>query len=332
MADISSPGLSTTPKSSSFWPTALGAAHQPLTPLAVAPPVISSSIDAQVGFFWQPRASGSRYRSEFEELEFLGRGGGGQVVKARNRLDGHLYAIKKIHLPNDRASEAKILREVTIWSRMNHPKYVSLPIPFSMKTLTLDLSPSIVRYHTSWVETDEQGPSFDDDSSTQETETETDESASHSNDPSEFDSSEEGDSFPGNDLDIDLGLDDLDDTDFLSVSHSKSVSYPSIHFGNEDDPSRPGSTAANSPMLRSKAATRVSTPVDAISKSARTMYIQMEYVEKLTLKEAIEDGVSEADSWRLIVGPPRSLLLHRLICPLQFQILSAMLHTTSIKY
>lgn len=127
VADISSPGLSTTPKSSSFWPTAFGAAHQPLTPLAVPSAVLSKSIDAQVGFFWQPRASGSRYRSEFEELEFLGRGGGGQVVKARNRLDGHLYAIKKINLPNDRASEAKILREVTIWSRMNHPKYVSMP-------------------------------------------------------------------------------------------------------------------------------------------------------------------------------------------------------------
>jgi translation initiation factor 2-alpha kinase 4 len=55
-------------------------------------------------------------------------------------------------------------------------------------------------------------------------------------------------------------------------------------------------------MLRSKAATRVSTPVDAMSKSVRTMYIQMEYVEKLTLKEAIEDGVTEADSWRLIVS------------------------------
>ena len=29
--------------------------------------------------------------------------------------------------------------------------------------------------------------------------------------------------------------------------------------------------------------------------------LQMEYVEKLTLKEAIEDGVSEMDSWRLMV-------------------------------
>lgn len=76
---------------------------------------LSRSVDGPSGFFWQPKVSGSRYRSEFEELEFLGRGGGGQVVKARNRLDGHLYAVKKIRLPDDRASEIKILREVTIW-------------------------------------------------------------------------------------------------------------------------------------------------------------------------------------------------------------------------
>ncbi|BGP42492.1 eukaryotic translation initiation factor 2-alpha kinase [Rhodotorula kratochvilovae] len=39
----------------------------------------------------------------------------------------------------------------------------------------------------------------------------------------------------------------------------------------------------------------------------------MEYVEKLTLRETIEDGLSEVDSWRLL-----------------FQILSAMLHFTSL--
>lgn len=27
----------------------------------------------------------------------------------------------------------------------------------------------------------------------------------------------------------------------------------------------------------------------------------MEYVEKLTLREAIEDGITEVDSWRLLV-------------------------------
>jgi eukaryotic translation initiation factor 2-alpha kinase 4 len=110
--------LSTTPKNSGWQHMKAGGPNTPL--FSPAPPnpnanELSKSFDKQVGFFWQPRPSGSRYRSEFEELEFLGKGGGGQVVKARNRLDGHLYAVKKIKLPHDRASEVKILREVTIW-------------------------------------------------------------------------------------------------------------------------------------------------------------------------------------------------------------------------
>ncbi|ORY47937.1 kinase-like protein [Neocallimastix californiae] len=40
----------------------------------------------------------SRYQNEYDEIEALGKGGFGQVYKARNRLDSQLYAIKKIKL------------------------------------------------------------------------------------------------------------------------------------------------------------------------------------------------------------------------------------------
>ncbi|KAF9920215.1 hypothetical protein BGZ65_011438, partial [Modicella reniformis] len=54
----------------------------------------------------------SRYKSDFEEIEFLGRGGFGEVVQARNKLDGRFYAIKKIKLdPKDNVTNHKILRE-----------------------------------------------------------------------------------------------------------------------------------------------------------------------------------------------------------------------------
>ncbi|KAJ2709509.1 eukaryotic translation initiation factor 2-alpha kinase, partial [Coemansia spiralis] len=79
------------------------------------------------------RPSTSRYRTDFEEVGFLGKGGFGSVVKARNRIDGRFYAIKKIPLdPRDSDSNKKIFREVTTLSRLHHHH--------------------VVRYYTTWVE------------------------------------------------------------------------------------------------------------------------------------------------------------------------------------
>ncbi|KAJ1774112.1 eukaryotic translation initiation factor 2-alpha kinase [Coemansia sp. RSA 1843] len=79
------------------------------------------------------RPMASRYRADFEEVEFLGKGGFGSVVKARNRIDGRFYAIKKIKLnPRDDEGSKKIFREVTTLSRLHHQ--------------------NIVRYYTTWVE------------------------------------------------------------------------------------------------------------------------------------------------------------------------------------
>ena len=36
------------------------------------------------------------YLTDFDEDELLGRGGFGHVVKARNKLDGRVYAVKKV--------------------------------------------------------------------------------------------------------------------------------------------------------------------------------------------------------------------------------------------
>lgn len=40
----------------------------------------------------------SRYSNEFEELEYVAKGGFGQVYKAQHKLDGGIYAVKKIYL------------------------------------------------------------------------------------------------------------------------------------------------------------------------------------------------------------------------------------------
>jgi len=47
------------------------------------------------------RMTYSRYQNEFEEISQLGKGGFGSVYQVRNKLDGQLYAIKKIKLQCD---------------------------------------------------------------------------------------------------------------------------------------------------------------------------------------------------------------------------------------
>lgn len=73
----------------------------------------------------------SRYANDFQEMGSLGKGGFGKVVKARNRLDGRAYAIKKITQKSG-AMLNNILHEVILLSKLNH-RYV-------------------VRYFTAWLE------------------------------------------------------------------------------------------------------------------------------------------------------------------------------------
>jgi translation initiation factor 2-alpha kinase 4 len=76
--------------------------------------------------------SSSRYQLDFVELGMLGRGGGGEVVKVRNRLDRRIYAVKKIILESEKGRFAsyavvqnrKLRREVTTISRMTHKNIV----------------------------------------------------------------------------------------------------------------------------------------------------------------------------------------------------------------
>ncbi|GMF70165.1 unnamed protein product [Aspergillus oryzae] len=75
----------------------------------------------------------SRYYQDFDEAGRLGKGGFGMVVKARNKLDGRLYAVKKI-TQRSAAALKDTLSEIMLLSRLNHPY--------------------VVRYYTAWIEED----------------------------------------------------------------------------------------------------------------------------------------------------------------------------------
>ena len=73
----------------------------------------------------------SRYMNDFVEAGRLGKGGFGEVVRARNKLDGRFYAVKKI-VQTSASALSGVLSEIILLSSMNHP--------------------NVVRYYTAWVE------------------------------------------------------------------------------------------------------------------------------------------------------------------------------------
>jgi translation initiation factor 2-alpha kinase 4 len=68
--------------------------------------------------------------SDFEELKHIGKGAFGEVIKVRNKLDGRVYAIKKIKLSPK--FQKKVLTEVKTLSRLYHK--------------------NVVRYYQAWIE------------------------------------------------------------------------------------------------------------------------------------------------------------------------------------
>lgn len=216
----------------------------------------------------------SRYAHDFDESSSLGRGAFGEVVKARNKLDGRFYAIKKIHATKDKLSS--ILQEVWLLSRLNH-QYV-------------------VRYFGAWLEDDLQVHSdavFSDD----ESENETESMGFYSNSQSQFKKS---------DISLSAPL------SFMSQSMHDD-SGPDIEFGysscEESSGSESGETEESSETY-SSSAEEESSKLSGILTQRRpkrvptarsTLFIQMEYCEKHTLGDLISGGLySKPDEyWRL---------------------------------
>lgn len=75
----------------------------------------------------------SRYSSDFDSIQRLGRGGFGIVFEARNKIDDCHYAVKRICLPLEKEARERVMREVRALAKLDHA--------------------GIVRYYNAWLET-----------------------------------------------------------------------------------------------------------------------------------------------------------------------------------
>ncbi|XP_026830396.1 eukaryotic translation initiation factor 2-alpha kinase isoform X2 [Ooceraea biroi] len=79
----------------------------------------------------------SRYLTDFEPVDCLGKGGYGVVFEAKNKIDDCNYAIKRIALPNSQDSRERVMREVKALAKLDHQ--------------------NIVRYFNAWLECPPKG-------------------------------------------------------------------------------------------------------------------------------------------------------------------------------
>lgn len=208
-----------------------------------------------------------RYERDFEEIGRLGKGGFGEVVKVRNRMEGTFYAIKKIKHKAHKLDS--LLSEVLSLARLNH-QY-------------------IVRYYGTWVEElpDTKSKANDD-------------SESEDDDLFDEDLITSSKSFIGN-------TDNSFQVDFISSSfdphltfgenstHDSDVNFE-FGFGSDDEQF----DDYDSSSVVSKQEKRKQ-PTKHFDNKICVLYIQMEFCENNTLLNLIEQGLpnNPSEYWRL---------------------------------
>lgn len=237
---------------------------------------------ADLPFITDLEASGqSRLTNEFEVLRSLGKGGFGDVIEVRNKLDRRKYAIKRIPLnPKSKYFNKKITREVKLLSRLNHE--------------------NVVRYYNSWIETSEDPALSDSSTSTSTTTTGKTTTTSDS-------------SFPRNSLNM---TDDVEKfaPQARDVSVDWSMSYNTTGVQKMDDSSDSEDEAdvfgrsffkmdtSDDIMFEHSCSDKSDDEDPGVNKSSNIsgtvpvaklqyLYIQMEFCERSTLRNCIDAGL-----------------------------------------
>ncbi|OVF09428.1 putative serine/threonine-protein kinase [Clavispora lusitaniae] len=243
----------------------------------------------------------SRYEREFEEVGKLGKGGFGEVVKARNRMEGTFYAIKKIKHRADKLET--LLSEVLSLARLNH-QY-------------------IVRYYGCWVEEARgvEPTREEEDTSDSDDEFESPLNMRSSSFLASRDNSFQIDYF-SNSMDPSLGYaDSLDDRIVFATSDDSTERQDSddeqsdssgSHETDDDEAlvsSESESESESESAISARSLSKSFAKSHSSGSSSRrhlgsarsTLYIQMEFCENNTLLDLIEKGLpnNPSEYWRL---------------------------------
>lgn len=196
-------------------------------------------------------AAVSRYTEDFVEEGRLGKGGFGEVVKARKKLDGQIYAIKKV-TQRSHVSLTDILKEVRMLSQLSHP--------------------AVVRYYNTWVEEVPDTTDTEGETSTEGYTEETEQTASDGIDI-QFATSTGGLDFMSSNAAIEFGYDDDSDDNAIEDDDSED--------DNDDDSSIVGDSAGHRVVIPDRERAAQVLRRARQQRAFRTiLYISMEYCEK----------------------------------------------------
>ncbi|MCJ1285157.1 hypothetical protein MMC26_004495 [Xylographa opegraphella] len=225
--------------------------------------------------------SSSRYIKDFVESGRLGKGGFGEVVRARNKLDGRWYAIKKI-IQTSTSALSGVLSEIILLSSMNHP--------------------NVVRYYTAWIEEERA----DD---TAIVATTSDDSASSSGPEPGASMINFGHSASGLDFisssgypKIEFAYDnDDDDHNSMAIAEDSDNAATDDDTDDDDDDDDVNQLYSTNEALGAASASQRRRRSSAQVSYKTTLYIQMEYCEKQTLRDLIRNDLHNNvdECWRL---------------------------------
>ncbi|KAI1331968.1 serine/threonine-protein kinase gcn2 [Xylariaceae sp. FL0255] len=219
-----------------------------------------------------PHHTSSRYLEDFVEEGRLGKGAFGEVVKARKKLDGQIYAIKKI-TQRSQSSLTEILKEVRLLSQLSHP--------------------AVVRYYNTWLEEVPDSSGFgDSETSSGYLNDEGSRNTATQDIDIQFGTDTGGLDFISSNLpEIEFGFDDSGGEENEGIANGNIEGDPEDDDDSEDEFDDDSEVGPGSPVKNR-----------GEQRGFRTiMYISMEYCDKRTLRDLIQRNLYEnaEEVWRL---------------------------------